>query len=118
MAGWVGLYEGELARDCDIKHWEKSSRALWDFFSFFPRKSRPEQFLQADVEDWVQWKLTTGVSTIHVRDKLKRVKAFFRWLQREKMLDVWDPVPRCYTSSPQALLDRRAQIRVDAPQLG
>jgi site-specific recombinase XerD len=76
----IGRFEAQLARD-KVKSFRDIDLSLWNFFSHFPRKSRPEQFALADAEDYRVWRSDEGRSYATIRKELGHVRMFFRWLQ-------------------------------------
>lgn len=85
LGSLVAEYERHFLTE---RHWRTTprlySKGLWRFFSKFPRKSSPEQFAMADVEDWKVWRLEEGAAYSTMRFECCVVKAFFSWLINER----------------------------------
>lgn len=57
----------------------RGSDALFDLFSYYPKKTQPEEYLTPDIEDWARERMTR-YSLSSVRRDIAHVHAFFKWL--------------------------------------
>jgi hypothetical protein len=88
----IGKYDAAL---CRRKHnkcsAQRGSKALWTYFSYFPRKSSPEQFSLCDTEDFIAARQAEGATFWVLRNELKHVRAFFSFLVNDLQMDL--PIP-------------------------
>ena len=64
----IGKYEAQLG--CGFETGRSFGQSLWNFFRHFPKKSRPDQFSLADVQDYRVWRATEGIAYSTIRKEL------------------------------------------------
>ena len=104
--------------------WEKYIRAtlrertasryadvVYDFLKSYPEKTRPEQFLITDVEDWAILRGRKLAPATILRER-RILRGFFQWLRQAKGLSLPNPV-----TVPKELRPAKAKPRLTLPLL-
>jgi len=79
---WGGLYEGFLFENAPASTYERYSRAISKFFSYFPEKKFVDDFLRCHAEDFKERRLKEGASPRTVGIELSILRGFWRFLVR------------------------------------
>lgn len=77
---WLGLYEGFLFLNSPPSTYERYSRALSKFYSYFPNKQFTYEFLRCDIETYKAKRLQEGASGTTLNIELSILRGFWRWM--------------------------------------
>lgn len=80
---WLALYEAHLFQSATASTYERYTRVLDKFFfTHFPQKRSPIEFLRKDFEDFKQRRLSEGASPTTVGIELCIIRGFWKFLVR------------------------------------
>ena len=90
---YIGQYEARVLQESPSRFIGPiTSRALWKFFSRFPKRKRPQDFWVTDAEDYKRIRLEQGAAWNSVRSELGYIRGFFRFVITEFDVEMENPV--------------------------